>query len=705
MDHTSPDYSRQHKQAAEPVPFTPCDEKGQNLLFPNHESSGTKIENDTQWRRVPGPSFELVSSKPVVAIDFETYYSSSYSLAKMPAWSYVYNIAFDAYLVALEYFDGACYWRWVGNPSAAPWDCLEGIEWISHNAAFDELVFRRLVELGRVQTESRASSWECTADMTAFLQAGRSLERAASAILSEKLDKTVREKMKTGDATPDEMRDYAAEDSRACLWIWQKVSNRWSAQERTLSRMTRRQGWDGIYVDDEQIAQSLEKLEKHKLDLQYQIPWGNKYSPASATAFNKACYEAGIIPPDSIAKASEDADEWHLKHGDKYPWIELVRKYTQANQITQALNVLAERRRKEDGRVPFEMKYCGSPHTKRWQSQKGLRLLNLNRQEVEGVSLRGHLRPPPGYVFAIADLNQIEPRVLHWLIGDHAFLQSCREGISPYESHARASMGYNDPRPLKKVNPLQYSLAKARLLGLGYGAWADTFVTVARTMANLRIDRDRKTYVFGDRILTEKQLFSALENPTKHPEIQTAFISHEIQEMPSAISSVKDYRESNPLVVNFWHRMEDAADKCEGKDFFYTSPSGSEIRYFDVTVYRWEEEGRNGRKYKKRKIDAWLNKGSRIPTDHKNLYGGLLVENAVQHVAREVFATRLIEILKIPDVRVNWTVHDEAVVVVPEAVAHERAAELKDIMNQAPSWAAGLPIACDEVELSDRFKK
>ena len=688
------------------APFTPCDETGQNLLFATHEATGSKIEDDSEWRQVPGPSFPPVSTEPVVAVDFETYYSSSYSLAKMPAWSYVHSIAFDAYLVALEYFDGVNYWRWVGSPNVAPWDALDGVKWISHNATFDELVFRRLLELERVVTTSRASSWECTADMTAFLQAGRSLERAANAILNEKLDKTVREKMKTGDATPEEMRDYAAEDSRACLWIWLKVSSQWTDQERTLSRMTRYQGWEGIYVDDEQIAASLEILEKHKLDLQYQIPWGNKYSPGSQTAFNKACYEVGIIPPESIAKASEDADLWHLKHGDKYPWIELVRKYTQANQITQALNILAERRRKEDGRVPFEMKYCGSPHTKRWQSQKGLRLLNLNRQEVEGVSLRGHLRPPPGHVFAIADLSQIEPRVLHWLIGDHEFLESCRQGISPYEAHARASMGYTDPRPLKKVNPLQYSLAKARLLGLGYGAWADTFVTVARTMANLRIDRDHKTYVFGDRILSEKQLFKALENPHQHPEIQHAFINHEIQEMPSAISSVKDYRNSNKLVTDFWYRMEDAADACEGGDFFYTSPSGSQIRYFDVEVYRWEEKNeRTGRIYKKRKIDAWLNKGSRNPKDHKNVYGGLLVENVVQHVAREVFATRLMEILKISDIRVNWTVHDEAVLVIPEAVAEARAAEVLQIMNTPPTWAPGLPIACEEVEISDRFKK
>ena len=685
--------------------FTPCDENGQNLLFATHETSGTKIVDDTEWRQVPGPPFPVVDTTPTVAVDFETYYSSSYSLAKMPAWSYVHNIAFDAYLVALEYFDGANYWRWVGAPSAAPWDSINGLRWISHNAAFDELVFRRLIELTRVVTEARPSSWECSADMTAFLQAGRSLERSSSAVLNEKLDKTVRDKMKTGDATPDEMRDYAAEDSRACLWIWLKVSDRWTAQERELSRMTRYQGWEGIYVDDEQIAESLEILEKRKLDLQYQIPWGNKYSPTSPLAFNKACYEAGIIPPESLAKASEDADEWHLKHGDKYPWIQLVRQYTQANQITQALGILAERRRKSDGRVPFEMKYCGSPHTKRWQSQKGLRLLNLNRQEVEGVSLRGHLRPPPGHLFAIADLNQIEPRVLHWLIGDHAFLDACRQGISPYESHARASMGYTDERKLKDVNPLMYSLAKARLLGLSYGAWADTFVTVARTMAGLRIDRDRKTYVFGDDILTEKQLFKALEAPDKNPEIQAAFISNQIQEMPSAISSVKDYRNSNGLVVNFWDQMESAAARCEGGDFFYTSPSGSEIRYFDVSVYRWQEEGRNGRTYEKKKIDAWLNKGSRNPTDHKNIYGGLLVENVVQHVAREVFATRLIEILKISDVRVNWTVHDEAVVVVPEKVAEARARELKDIMNQAPAWASGLPIACDEVELSDRFKK
>ena len=53
----------------------------------------------------------------IVAVDFETYYDSEYSLAKMSTWNYVHDPKFDAYLVAFH-GDGVSY---VGHPSKADW--------------------------------------------------------------------------------------------------------------------------------------------------------------------------------------------------------------------------------------------------------------------------------------------------------------------------------------------------------------------------------------------------------------------------------------------------------------------------------------------------------------------------------------------------------------------------------------------------------
>ena len=79
--------------------------------------------------------------------------------------------------------------------------------------------------------------------------------------------------------------------------------------------------------------------------------------------------------------------------------------------------------------------------------------------------------PRPGKEFIICDLSQIEPRVLAWLCGDTVLLDQLANGVPLYEAHARATMGWTGGN-LKKENAELYSLAKARVLGLGYGCGA-----------------------------------------------------------------------------------------------------------------------------------------------------------------------------------------------------------------------------------------
>ena len=52
-----------------------------------------------------------------------------------------------------------------------------------------------------------------------------------------------------------------------------------------------------------------------------------------------------------------------------------------------------------------------------------------------------------------ADLSQIEPRVLAYLVGDMDFLGLVRGGIDLYEAHGRATGLYNEDEPMKDLGP------------------------------------------------------------------------------------------------------------------------------------------------------------------------------------------------------------------------------------------------------------
>jgi DNA polymerase bacteriophage-type len=71
------------------------------------------------------------------------------------------------------------------------------------------------------------------------------------------------------------------------------------------------------------------------------------------------------------------------------------------------------------------------------------------------------------------------------------------------------------------------------------------------------------------------------------------------------------------------------------------------------------------------------------------LYGGLLTENCVQAVARDLMAYGMLQV-EDAGFPVVMTVHDEAVADVPEG--HGTLAEFERLLCALPDWAAGLPV-------------
>ena len=76
-----------------------------------------------------------------------------------------------------------------------------------------------------------------------------------------------------------------------------------------------------------------------------------------------------------------------------------------------------------------------------------------------------------------------------------------------------------------------------------------------------------------------------------------------------------------------------------------------------------------------------------------SIWGGAVVENVVQALARIVIGLQMITINK--KYRPLLTVHDAVVCVAPEAEKYEALRFIMQTMNKAPSWAKGLPVTCE----------
>ena len=508
----------------------------------------------------------------VLAIDYETDWSRDYSVADMGVWAYVRDPRFRAHTVSL-YGEGL---EFVGAPADAPWERAVSFDaWVSHHAAFDQAVHGQLgLPAPRV--------WDCTADLMAYLQHPRGLAAAAKIGLDVTLDKSTREAMALDGGlfrpSAAEVHAYALADAKASHDLWARFSHRWPEHERELSRHTRRMAERGIGFDAEAAKAAVQKLTKAIKAAEAKIPWvAAGKPPTSRLELLAEVARLGLPAPTSTADKSEEWQEWLEAHEKAAPWVRAINRWRKLNRTRAVVEAMLLR--SAEGRLHAPLKYYGAAVTGRWSGSDGLNLQNLPREASDGVDVRALLRPATGCVFVVSDLSQIEPRVLAVLSGDDKLLAGLRSGLALYEAHARATMMW-DGGPLKKEQPKLYALAKARVLGLSYGAGAGTFRRVAKALAGLELDEaDAKT-------------------------------------------TVDEFRQTNPAITGLWDRM-DAAMKRAEKVFAVKTKAGRPLRYFRPL----------GQECSTTKDGARL-----------RMWGSKLVENLVQATARDVMASMVLAV-------------------------------------------------------------
>ena len=110
-------------------------------------------------------------SKRTYALDFETYYDKKVSITELGPYHYLHHPMTDIYMVAVVELvppeETEPPFMYCGEPDGMPWELLRGARVVAHNASFDEAVFKRLVELGKVP-DGLGVEWCCTADLCAF---------------------------------------------------------------------------------------------------------------------------------------------------------------------------------------------------------------------------------------------------------------------------------------------------------------------------------------------------------------------------------------------------------------------------------------------------------------------------------------------------------------------------------------------------------
>jgi len=276
----------------------------------------------------------------------------------------------------------------------------------------------------------------------------------------------------------------------------------------------------------------------------------------------------------------------------------------------------------------------------------------LNAMDLISSCIRETFCAPEGHTFVAGDYSGIEVRVLAWLSGQRNLVDLLRRGEDPYIDMA-SSIYHVDPA---NVTPDQRSIGKMAVLGLGYGMGAEKFVEQCRK-SGITIDLE---------------------------------FAREI---------VKTYRAKYRGVTTFWREIESAMSEAirigestlgplvfrqdTKKNVVVTLPSGRPLYYINCKMV----PGRFGKFQPSHyKVDSYTNQWCRRET-----YGGMLTENVVQAIARDILAQAMLRLHRVGLTPVLH-VHDEAVILVRETEAVRLEEKFTKALLTREEWSRDIPL-------------
>lgn len=427
----------------------------------------------------------------------------------------------------------------------------------------------------------------------------------------------------------------------------------------------------------------------------------------------KAVDITGLDNPNSVSQLKawiEQNSELELDNLNKQTIADILADKSGTDEIQEILKIRQELGKTsvkkyeameacmcEDGRIRGLLQFYGANRTGRWAGRL-VQVQNLPRnyigtldiarefvkhRRIEAIKMvygnvpdtlsqliRTAFVPGDGCHFAVADFSAIEARVISWLSGENWRLEVFRTHGKIYEASASAMFGV-PIETIVKGQPNYPLRAKGKIaeLALGYGGGQGALIN----MGALKMG------------LTEEEL----------PEI------------------VQRWRGSNRRIYDFWYKVQKAAQEAiqygvitsldkgitfsRDSDFLIvTLPSGRSLYYNSPSIEK-NEMGRDEIYYKG--LNQTNKKWSRIST-----WGGKLVENIVQGVARDLLANAILNLYR-NGYKINFHIHDEVILEIPDEDAEKTLDDAIRLMCDLPPWAEGLPLNADGFDHVAYYKK
>jgi DNA polymerase len=384
-----------------------------------------------------------------------------------------------------------------------------------------------------------------------------------------------------------------------------------------------------------------------------------------------------------------------------------------------------------DGRLRGTSQYCGAGRTGRWAHRNfqpgnmsrvpkyvareweraiesikvgAVDMLYENVMEVAGSCVRGCIIASPGKKLAVADLSNIEGRMLAWLAGEDWKLQAFRDfdtvtghdakgneirkGVDLYKLAVALAFAM-DPAD---VDDYLRQIGKVLELMLGYEGGVGAFITGAATYG-IDLDEMAEKATPG---LPAWALNEAAEFYDWSVRMKRNTFGLKRDTFIACDALKRAWRAKNPAIAAFWKDLQSAVISAtnrpgvtiqvqrlkvrrDGNWLRIRLPSG---RFLCYPSPRVDEAG----KFSYAGLNQYTRKWGRISS-----YGGKLAENVTQAAARDQLAWGMLQ-ANGDGFNVGLSIHDEAVTDAPDDEAFNEQ-RLSAHLASDFGWNEGLPLA------------
>jgi len=596
----------------------------------------------------------------LITLDFETYYSKEFSLGKLTTEEYIRDPRFEVIGVGVKLNDQDT--EWASGTREELTTYLKTFSWdtslvIAHNTMFDGAILSWIFDIhpkvyGDTLCMARAyHGVESSGSLKALAERHNIGAKGTEVI--EALGK------KREDFTAEELArygDYCINDVDLTFKLFKIMAQGFPKKEFKLIDATLRMFVEPILdLDLAMLEQHLMETRDSKDEL-LTASGVTKEDLMSNPKFAEVLKTLGVEPPMKIslttgketfafAKSDEEFKALETHPDEKVQALVTARlgtKSTLEETRTQRFIDIAKR-----GLLPVPVKYYAA-HTGRWGGDDKINLQNLPSRGVNGKKLKRSIIAPEGYTLIDSDSSQIEARVLAWLANEDDLTRAFADGEDVYVKMASRIYG----RAEEDITKDERFVGKTTILGAGYG------------MGALKFQSQLKTFGFDMSIKEARRV-------------------------------IKIYRETNWKINKLWRDAQQILVSLSNNELpvrlgrgkvLITVPEENAIRLPSGLLMRYEdldyETGEMGEEF------SYQTRRGRT-----RIYGGKVVENVCQAIARCIIGEQMLEINR--KHRAVLTVHDSIVCCVKDEEVTDAQKYIEECMRWTPEWADGLPINCE----------